>query len=350
MLVGRAGRLAARRPTGRGCSRSALIRTRGAPDALRAELGTGAAELARSCPSCRRLARAAGADIVDSEPRASACSTPSRSSSAAHPSSGPIVLVLDDLHAADTPSLLLLQFVARELASSRVLVVGAHRDVDPIPSRGAQGCARGADEGAASRARIELAGLSEEDVARVRRARRLPGSRGPASFRRSTTDGGKPSVRRRDRAPPRARADGGTRLHAETIPQSVRDVIARTPRSPVGGLQPRARRSRRCSGASSPWASLARHRRGLGGRAPRYARRGNRCARRLRCPRRQQPPAFRPRPDPRHAVRRPDDGRRVRMHRLAVEALEHGLRRRGRPASRRARAPCDRRQRLRARA
>ncbi len=45
----------------------------------------------------------------------------------------PIVLFLDDLHSADAPSLLLLQFVARELGSTRVLVVGAYRDVDPVP-------------------------------------------------------------------------------------------------------------------------------------------------------------------------------------------------------------------------
>ena len=43
----------------------------------------------------------------------------------------PIVLVLDDLHAADEPSLLLLRFVARGLGDSRLLVVGAYRDVDP---------------------------------------------------------------------------------------------------------------------------------------------------------------------------------------------------------------------------
>ena len=35
----------------------------------------------------------------------------------------PLVLVLDDLHAADEPSLLLLRFVAREIADSRLLVV-----------------------------------------------------------------------------------------------------------------------------------------------------------------------------------------------------------------------------------
>lgn len=41
----------------------------------------------------------------------------------------PIVLVLDDLHWADHSSLLLLQFVARDIAASRVLAVGTHRDL-----------------------------------------------------------------------------------------------------------------------------------------------------------------------------------------------------------------------------
>jgi len=42
----------------------------------------------------------------------------------------PLMLVLDDLHAADAPSILLLRFVARELAEARVLVLGAYRDID----------------------------------------------------------------------------------------------------------------------------------------------------------------------------------------------------------------------------
>lgn len=40
----------------------------------------------------------------------------------------PIVLVLDDLQWADKPSLLLLEFIARELAGSRLLVVATYRD------------------------------------------------------------------------------------------------------------------------------------------------------------------------------------------------------------------------------
>ena len=43
------------------------------------------------------------------------------------------MLVLDDLHAADAPSLLLLRFLARGLGSARMLLLGAYRDVDPSP-------------------------------------------------------------------------------------------------------------------------------------------------------------------------------------------------------------------------
>jgi predicted ATPase len=44
--------------------------------------------------------------------------------------SQPLLLVLDDLHWADKPPLLLLQFLARELGSSRLLVLGCYRDVE----------------------------------------------------------------------------------------------------------------------------------------------------------------------------------------------------------------------------
>ena len=38
--------------------------------------------------------------------------------------------MLDDLHWADHPSLLLLEFVARELANARVMIIGTYRDVE----------------------------------------------------------------------------------------------------------------------------------------------------------------------------------------------------------------------------
>jgi DNA-binding CsgD family transcriptional regulator len=43
--------------------------------------------------------------------------------------SQPLMLVLDDLHWADKPSLLLLQFLARQLGESHLLVVGCYRDL-----------------------------------------------------------------------------------------------------------------------------------------------------------------------------------------------------------------------------
>src|SRR5262245_34487399 len=42
----------------------------------------------------------------------------------------PLMLVLDDLHAADEPSLLLLEFLGRELRSAPLLVVGTYREVE----------------------------------------------------------------------------------------------------------------------------------------------------------------------------------------------------------------------------
>ncbi len=44
--------------------------------------------------------------------------------------SQPLVLVLDDIHWADEPSLQLLQFVARELEDSCVMVVGCYLDIE----------------------------------------------------------------------------------------------------------------------------------------------------------------------------------------------------------------------------
>ncbi len=79
--------------------------------------------------------------------------------------SQPIVLVLDDLHWADKPSLLLLQFLARELRGARLMVLSTYRDVElrrghPL----SQTLGELAREGLSQR--ILLRGLSERDVAR----------------------------------------------------------------------------------------------------------------------------------------------------------------------------------------
>jgi hypothetical protein len=43
----------------------------------------------------------------------------------------PTLLVLEDLHVADTPSLLMLRFTSGELGHNRILAVGSYRDPDP---------------------------------------------------------------------------------------------------------------------------------------------------------------------------------------------------------------------------
>ena len=42
----------------------------------------------------------------------------------------PLVLLLEDLHAADGDSLLLLEFVARQLSTSNLLIICTYRDVE----------------------------------------------------------------------------------------------------------------------------------------------------------------------------------------------------------------------------
>ena len=44
--------------------------------------------------------------------------------------SRPLVVVLDDLHWSDEPSLMLMQFLVRELSGSRLLLIGTYRDME----------------------------------------------------------------------------------------------------------------------------------------------------------------------------------------------------------------------------
>ena len=43
---------------------------------------------------------------------------------------GPLVIVIDDLHDADPPSLLLLKFIAGHSKDARILLVGTYRDTE----------------------------------------------------------------------------------------------------------------------------------------------------------------------------------------------------------------------------
>ncbi|HKA30172.1 MAG TPA: BREX system ATP-binding domain-containing protein, partial [Candidatus Binatia bacterium] len=75
----------------------------------------------------------------------------------------PLAVLLDDLHAADESSLLLLQYLSRELQQSPVLLLGTHRDWEmrkaPALRRLLGGLARASQH-------LPLRGLEEHDVAR----------------------------------------------------------------------------------------------------------------------------------------------------------------------------------------
>jgi DNA-binding SARP family transcriptional activator/tetratricopeptide (TPR) repeat protein len=135
------------------------------PEELREQLAEGAPDLAQLLPELRELFP----DLPEPPPLEpegarfrlfEAVSAFLRRATSARP----LVLVLDDLHAADEPSLLLLRFVARELGDNRLLVVCAFRDVaptmrDPLVATVAE---LFRERGVAH---IPLAGLSHADIA-----------------------------------------------------------------------------------------------------------------------------------------------------------------------------------------
>ena len=138
------------------------------------------------------------------------------------------MLVLDDLHAADEPSLLLLRFLVRQLGASRLLVVGAYRDVDPSLSDPLTTALTELVREPVTKS-LALAGLGDREVAHFIELNtgEAPNDELVAAIHEETdgnplfvgeivrllaTEGGLDNAAARSRL---------------TIPQSVRDVIAR---------------------------------------------------------------------------------------------------------------------------
>ena len=136
------------------------------PEPLRAELGLGAPDLAQVLPELRELfpelpepptLAPEGARFRLFDSVATFLRTVARAR--------PLLLVLDDLHAADAPSLLLLEFIANELDGSRLMILGAYRDTEIGPDHQlAATLAELARDQATQRVMLE--GLSEAAVSR----------------------------------------------------------------------------------------------------------------------------------------------------------------------------------------
>jgi tetratricopeptide (TPR) repeat protein len=79
-------------------------------------------------------------------------------------SADPMVIVLEDIHAADTPSLLLLQFLASQMAETNLMVLATYRDIELTPEHPLTGVVADLVRGAPTRL-IHLRGFGEQDVA-----------------------------------------------------------------------------------------------------------------------------------------------------------------------------------------
>ena len=199
------------------------------PDTLRSELGLGAADLAQMIPELRqRVPDLPEPSAIESEGARFRLFDATAEFLRNASRSRPIVLVLDDLHAADAPSLLLLQFLARELGSTRVLLLGAYRDVDPIPGQPLTGMLGEVAREPITR-RIVLGGLAAREVAEyVELAASEIASRELVATVHEETEGNPlfvgEIVRLLSAEGVRSGVGGEGRL---AVPRSVRDVIAR---------------------------------------------------------------------------------------------------------------------------
>jgi len=142
----------------------------------------------------------------------------------------PLVLVLDDLHWADAPSLMLLQFVAGEIATSRILIVGSYRDMEvrrrhPLAQTLAELARSHLGE------RILLRGLTEADIERF--IERTAGIRPPSGLAEAVhreTEGNPfflTEIVRLLAADGRLERPVGSGSWSVGIPQSIREVIGR---------------------------------------------------------------------------------------------------------------------------
>jgi predicted ATPase len=103
-------------------------------DTVLADMGAGAVDIAQVVPEVReRLPKLPTSPILESEHARfrffDSFTTFLKNITRAQP----LVLILDDLHWADASSLLLLQFLVRELGDVPLLVVGAYREVESGP-------------------------------------------------------------------------------------------------------------------------------------------------------------------------------------------------------------------------
>ena len=198
------------------------------PVALAWQLGAGAAEVAQLIPEVAEkldVEPAKGSDSEEARFRLFDSVTTLMLGAARD---RPIVLVLDDLHWADEPSLLLLRFAARELTSSGLLILGTYRDVE-LGRHHPLARMLGEISGIEGSRRIPLKGLSVGAVERyIEMTSGAPAPVGLAEAVQERTDGNPFFVGEVVRllASEGKLTSGGSAAELQ-IPQGVREVIGR---------------------------------------------------------------------------------------------------------------------------
>ena len=134
------------------------------PVALAWEMGRGAADIARVVPEVAdRVGEVESVDEDDDEAARFRLFDSISSFLSSASASRPLVIVLDDLHWADEPSLLLLQFLSRALGESRLLLIGTYRDVE-LGRHHPLSRVLGELPGAGAASRVALHGLTAGEV------------------------------------------------------------------------------------------------------------------------------------------------------------------------------------------
>ncbi len=198
------------------------------PVALAWQLGAGAAEVAQLIPEVAEKLDIEPATGTDSEEARFRLFDSVTSLLLAAARDRPIVIVLDDLHWADEPSLLLLRFAARELASSGLLILGTYRDVE-LGRHHPLARMLGEMSGIEGSGRIPLRGLSVAAVERyIEMTAGTPSPPGLAEAVEEQTDGNPFFVGEVVRllASEGKLAAGGSAAELQ-IPQGVREVVGR---------------------------------------------------------------------------------------------------------------------------
>jgi DNA-binding SARP family transcriptional activator/tetratricopeptide (TPR) repeat protein len=137
------------------------------PDTIAAQLGVGAVDIARIIPELRELVpslpRAPAVDPEGARFRLfDAVTTLFRNAARARP----MVLVLDDVHAADAPSLLLLRFLTDALGDAQLLVIATGRDNDAAASESFTATVAELAR-SESFSQVALGGLGRQEVAQL---------------------------------------------------------------------------------------------------------------------------------------------------------------------------------------